>query len=150
MLTHFKPHEFNHMTRMDADFLQKVDAFRAWHGFPTLLTSDYRDSDTSAHGEGLALDMVLYTPKRWADKQPDWFTIWQVAHQFGFRGIGVYFDWNAFGKPVIGLHVDDSQRNARPLSWVRISGRYYYFRHHNGMFVSPDGRSISPKDFFTL
>ena len=150
-MRNFKPSEFNHLDRMDSDFLNKVDRFRSWHGFPTLITSDWRDSATSAHGRGVALDMVLFLPRYWRTKQPSWFTIWQIAHQYGFRGIGVYFDWKVDGKPVIGLHVDDSDDDSRrPLSWVRISGRYYYFRSHKGTFIAPDGRELNFIDLFSL
>jgi hypothetical protein len=137
----FQPSEFNHFSKMNGAFLARVEAFRGEHGYPTLLTSDFRDHPTSAHGKGVALDMVLYS--QWKVKQPHWFEIYTRAVNFGFAGVGIYFDWNAFGKPVIGLHIDDLQDSQRrPLQWIRTNGnRYYYLR--GGRFLHSDGSELT-------
>ena len=51
----------------------------------------------------------------------------QTIISIGFGGIGLYYDWEWNGKPLlIGFHVD-----TRPLKkfqiWKRINGRYAYF-----------------------
>jgi hypothetical protein len=137
----FQPHEFKHYQKMNGAFLARIEAFRLAHGYPTLLTSDWRDHPTSAHGKGVAVDQVLYS--QWKVKQPHWFEIYTRAVNFGFAGVGIYFDWNAFGKPVIGLHIDDLQDSQRrPLQWIRTNGnRYYYLR--NGQFTHHDGTVLS-------
>jgi hypothetical protein len=144
----FKATEFNNLHRMDADFLAQIVAWRLWHGFPCMITSDYRESATSTHGKGLALDIVMYEPKQWKAKQPNWFTIFTTALQGGFSGVGIYFDWTVDGRKVIGLHVDNGREHS--LAWIRHQQRYYYFRANTGKFTHSDGRTIEPNQLFNL
>lgn len=52
------------------------------------------------------------------------------------RGVGIYFDWEVDGQPVIGLHTDIVQpgKRNRPLRWLRTFGRYYYQSTASGTF----------------
>jgi hypothetical protein len=136
----FPPSEFKHYERMNKAFLARVEEFRRITGYPMLITSDWRDHPTSAHGKGEALDLVVY--RKWREQQPHWFDIYTQAVHFGFSGVGIYFDWTAFGKKVIGLHVDDlADPTKRPLQWVRTNNtRYYYNRR--GTFINSADNSI--------
>ena len=101
--------------------------FRAWHNYPTFITSAYRD-DNGTHGMGLAFDQVLYS--KWKQSQPNPFELWRIATTFPFWGVGMYFDWEVGGEPVVGLHTDISQESNRPLRWIRQNGVYYYEIDH--------------------
>lgn len=52
---------------------------------------------------------------------------WNLVKGSGFRGIGVYYDWNWDGKPLkIGFHGD--MRPAKlSQAWKRENGEYIYF-----------------------
>ena len=52
--------------------------------------------------------------------------LYKLVERQGFGGIGVYYDWTRYGKPVpIGFHVD--RRPERYLQrWTRRKGKYLY------------------------
>jgi hypothetical protein len=140
---HFTVPEFHgNVDRMDSCFLRSFLAFRKWHGLATMVSSAYRPGKTSAHGHGLAVDCLLFS--RWLQTQPSALNCWLLANTWGFKGIGLYFDWaytNREGErvPAIGLHLDDWQGlrpNQRPLRWLRIEGHFYYQSTLTGLFFS--------------
>lgn len=52
--------------------------------------------------------------------------LYKLVERQGFGGIGVYYDWKRYGKPVpIGFHVD--RRPEHKLQrWTRRNGEYFY------------------------
>ena len=126
--------------RLDIGFLRSFLAWRQWHGLPTLVTSAWRKKDPKAHGQGLALDVLLF--EGWLALQPSPLQHWLLATTWGFKGVGLYFDWsyaNKAGKrvPAVGLHVDQwsgANITQRPLRWLRIDGNYYYQSLQQGTF----------------
>lgn len=121
-------------------FLKSFLQWRDWHGCPTLITSAYRNHPTSAHGKGVALDVILFEPGGWLQRplQPE--HLWNVATVWPFLGVGMYFDWNLTDRdgerrPAMGVHVDlmeDARR--RPLRWIRVDGEYRYLDPKTGLF----------------
>lgn len=128
------------ISRMDVGFLRSFLAWRQWHGISTLISSAWRKGDPKSHGRGLAFDVLLFD--HWLASQPSAIQHWLLATTWGFRGIGLYFDWsynNKNGKevPAIGLHVDvwsGKGQSRRPLRWLRIDGHYYYQSLASGHF----------------
>lgn len=126
--------------KIDIGFLRSFLAWRQWHGLPTLITSAWRKGDPKAHGHGFAFDLLLFD--RWLTSQPSALQHWLLATTWGFKGVGLYFDWNYTNKkkevvPAVGLHVDGWSGNntsVRPLRWLRIDGLYYYQSLIHGTF----------------
>lgn len=118
--------------KIDMGFLRSFLAWRRWHGLSTLVTSGWRKGDHRSHGHGFAFDVLLFD--RWRESQPSALHHWLLATTWGFRGVGLYFDWSYTNKkddkiPAIGLHVDGwpgTNHSRRPLRWLRINGDYYY------------------------
>jgi len=51
---------------------------------------------------------------------------YNIVRQFGFSGVGIYYDWHWFGEQLrIGFHVDDRPRD-RIQRWTRRDGEYFY------------------------
>jgi hypothetical protein len=128
------------LSRMDTGFLRSFLAWRQWHGLPTLISSAWRKGDPKSHGRGLAFDVLLFD--QWLACQPSALQHWLLATTWGFRGVGLYFDWKYTDTkgnriPAIGLHVDGwsgNGRSQRPLRWLRIDGQYYYQSLASGHF----------------
>jgi hypothetical protein len=144
---HFTLREFHvqaGIEKMDTGFLRSFLAWRQWHGLSTLISSAWRDSDPRAHGAGMAIDCLLFL--KWRQSQPSALQHWLQASTWGFKGVGLYFDWaythreavvSSDTVPAIGLHVDgwDGARpGQRPLRWLRIDGLYYYQSLTHGTF----------------
>lgn len=126
-LRHFTSDEFGaYWPLMSVELLKKLDAFRAELGYPVLISpapgaigrpiigQDDPAAESGAeksyhnylmHGEVMAIDVMPVPPhgataterQRWVD----------VAKRVGFRGIGLYPDW----QPRPGIHLD-----VRPVS----------------------------------
>lgn len=132
--------------KMDIGFLRSFLAWRQWHGLPTLISSAWRKGDPKAHGHGFAFDVLLF--ERWLEHQPSALRHWLLATTWGFKGVGLYFDWtftNTSGEkvPAIGLHVDGWDGNShaqRPLRWLRMDGLYYYQSLASGNFYCKTNR----------
>jgi len=134
-------------------FLSSFLAWRMWHGFSTMVLSAYRPGDTKAHGQGLAIDCVLWNI--WKKQTIDIEHLWRIATTWPFWGVGLYFDWDADktdGVDVIGVHVDFLQTpGKRPLRWIRLNGKYYYQDLKTGLFYNSDlDKTISLKEAITL
>lgn len=56
-LLFFAEHEFSHPEKMDVAFLLWLDKVRERSGVPFVITSSWRDSATSLHGLGMAVDL---------------------------------------------------------------------------------------------
>ena len=149
---HFSPSEFSgDIKKMDSCFLRNFLAWRQWHGFSTMISSAYRKGNTGVHGKGMAIDCLLFT--RFRQEQVTPIQHWLTASAWGFKGIGLYFDWNYWNPalkssvPAIGLHVDSyngDARRTRPLRWLRIDGLFYYQSLQTGFFFCrTNGRTIS-------
>jgi hypothetical protein len=54
---HFAKQEFKHPDKISQDLLTKLNYARQQAGVPFYITSDYREGDQGAHGEGLAVDI---------------------------------------------------------------------------------------------
>lgn len=152
---HFGPTDFEiqgPISRLDTGFLRSFLAWRRWHGRPTLITSAWRKGDPGAHGHGLAIDVILY--ERWLIRQPSPMECWLLATTWGFKGVGLYFDWTYQNRevkrvPAIGLHVDGwtgSSHSQRPLRWLRIGGNYYYQSLKTGTFYCRANRQTITLD----
>ena len=127
--------------RLDTGFLQSFLAWRQWTGVPTMITSAWRSGDTGSHGNGKAIDCLLFS--KWKSKQISALNHWLLATTWPFQGVGLYFDWNyklpatKTIVPAVGLHVDGWSGNAhrqRPLRWLRMDGLYYYQSVMDGTF----------------
>lgn len=140
------------ITDIDIKFFDAFCRFRKWHGQPTLITSAFRPGDTGAHGQGLAIDAILFS--HWRKRQLTAEAIYNMASMYGFAGVGIYLDWkytDAAGvvQPAIGLHVDMLRSVKRPARWV--AGRYKGKREF--MFMHPNRGKfyLQPEDkFFSL
>lgn len=143
--THFTANEIPGLAKMDPDFMQRFVDFRAWHGMPTLVTSAYRESPTSAHGRGMAIDCMLFKPGKFRVETITAERLWRTAELWGWQGLGIYFDWrlqyrDGTTRQAVGIHVDmlnDKQR--RPLRWFRANGVYYYQNIIDGYFYADSG-----------
>ncbi len=141
---HFKLREFeiqDSIDSMDLGFLQSFLAWRQWTGIPTMITSAWRGDDTGSHGNGKAIDCLLFS--RWKSEQISALNHWLLATTWPFQGVGLYVDWSykcsksKAGIPAVGLHVDGWSGNSnkqRPLRWLRMDGLYYYQSVMNGTF----------------
>lgn len=86
--------------KISRDLLLKLDEFRDRTGMPVIVTSGFRLGDKGQHGLGTAADIVV---PNWSASVLDLFFL---AERIGFKGIGVYPDWQYGGKVVGGLHLD--------------------------------------------
>ena len=51
---------------------------------------------------------------------------YKLVERQGFGGIGIYYDWKRYGKPVpIGFHVDP-RPDEKYQRWTRRNGEYFY------------------------
>jgi len=153
---HFKLREFeiqDSIDSMDLGFLQSFLAWRQWTGIPTMITSAWRANDPNSHGEGKAIDCLLFT--KWKDEQASALNHWLLATTWPFQGVGLYFDWSYRSPvtktdvPAIGLHVDGWAGNSprqRPLRWLRINGLYYYQSVTDGTFYCKTNRKTITLD----
>lgn len=134
----FRPEEFlEGRENLSEEIIAQVVAFRKWTGYPTLITSAYRPSGSLTHSRGLAIDFVMFT--KWRQKQPDPRELWIRAYVWNFTGVGIYFDWSAFGRPVVGLHADVLRGDRRrPARWIRDEGDYYFQSFADGIFYNND------------
>lgn len=147
----FTPSEFAlregaSMTDLDFSFFLEILKFRKWAGLPMLVTSAYRPGDDGAHGEGLAIDFIMFTSWKQTICPP--MRQWLLATTWPFTGIGIYFDWYYYdnGKklPAVGIHGDRRLDKDRPRRWLRIEGKYngtfqglyYYQSVKNGKFYN--------------
>jgi len=72
--------------------LQFFLAWRQWTGLQTVITSAWRRNDPNAHGDGKAIDCLLFT--KWKDEQATALNHWLLATTWPFQGVGLYFDWS--------------------------------------------------------
>lgn len=142
---HFSPGEIPGLEKMDPEFIKRFVQWREWHGMPTMITSAFRNSPTSAHGKGLAIDCMLFMPGKYRVETVNAERLWRITELWGWRGAGIYFDWNLqyrngqTGKAV-GVHVDMSpDPHKRPLRWFRADGAYYYQNVIDGYFYAKSG-----------
>lgn len=134
------------ISRIDVGFLRSFLAWRQWHGLPTMISSAWRKGDHRSHGHGFAFDVLLF--EKWLSTQPSALRHWLLATTWGFKGVGLYFDWTYRNKkgdrlPAIGLHLDNWAGNGhsqRPLRWLRINGHYYYQSLTGGHFYCKTNR----------
>jgi len=145
---YFTPEEFDPagqgINGIQRNLVETVLLFRAWAGYPMLLTSVYRDGDDGAHGQGLAVDFLLFTD--WLREPLDPWTLWTLASTWPFQGVGIYFDWSFTDKDgndrrAVGIHGDLEESGDRPLRWIGFADkdrRYYYYQQKNGLFYAKD------------
>lgn len=128
---------------IDYNFFEVFNRFRQWTGYPTLITSAYRPGDSGAHGQGLALDFIMFS--KWKEAVVPPWEQWRLATTWPFWGVGIYFDWhywlNGQQQPAVGLHVDFKQSGSRPLRWLRVEDDnydklYYYQNTKHGKFYN--------------
>lgn len=113
---HFKPSGFKHPEKMVYAHILRLDKMRENIKTPIIITSDYRESDTSMHGKGLATDIVF--PEMKLDKL---YYLYLEAERHNFTGIGIYAHWTLDGKVIGGLHVDSRPPvNGRGARWICI------------------------------
>ena len=157
---YFKLREFeiqDSIDSMDLGFLQSFLAWRQWTGIPTMITSAWRRNDPNSHGEGKAIDCLLFT--KWKDRQATALNHWLLATTWPFHGVGLYVDWS-YKCPTtkaeiqaIGLHVDGwagSRPGQRPQRWLRICGLYYYQSTADGtFFCKTNKKSITLQEAIT-
>lgn len=141
---HFAINEFeiqSSIERLDTGFLQSFLAWRQWTGVPTMITSAWRSGDTGSHGNGKAIDCLLFS--KWKSEQISALNHWLLATTWPFQGVGLYVDWSYRCPktkaviPAVGLHVDewsDDTHHQRPLRWLRMDGLYYYQSVVDGTF----------------
>lgn len=107
-LRHFKRHEFGHPEAMSADLLTKLDECRHLSGVPIRISSDYRENDSGAHGEGKAVDVTA--PEGITS---EWrYAVLRAAFLVGFRRIGVYDSH---------IHLDVSSALDQYVCWWGVS-----------------------------
>lgn len=146
----FTLREGTSITDMDYDYLESFLQWRLWAERYMLITSAYRPGDPRAHGQGLALDVILFN--EWLQEVTDPIEQWQKATTWPFLGVGIYFDWhytdkNGDYRKAVGLHVD-RHVSKRPVRWLRmtkeVSGKskpqrlYYYQSTKTGLFYNND------------
>ncbi|MFC6631651.1 hypothetical protein [Microbulbifer taiwanensis] len=139
-LTHFKPSEFGiWYPLMNAELLQKLDAFRAaWGGRVIISPAEGGigrhggEGGTSQHnvdrwGEVRAIDVFpqVQDPAgnwRYLDNGAQLEHAYQVAEQVGFTGIGVYTDTS----PGHMVHLDVRPRkpDGGIATWSRVNHQY--------------------------
>tara|TARA_R110000796_G_scaffold127922_2_gene243354 strand:- start:563 stop:886 length:324 start_codon:yes stop_codon:yes gene_type:complete len=106
MTKYFKEVEY----RMDAEFLEKLDAAREFAGFPFFINSAWRSADhpesvknpTSSHIKGLAVDI------RAKDSRTRYLIIDALMH-VGFNRIGIADTF---------IHVDDDKDKSCGVIWT--------------------------------
>jgi hypothetical protein len=137
----FSPAEFlSGAENLKLGFLSSFLKWRDWHGCPTLITSAYRNHQTSAHGKGVALDVILFEPGKYLQQTLEPEHLWNIATLWPFAGVGMYFDWNLVyrdgtRRQAIGVHVDMlADPKKRPLRWIRVDGKYLYMDARTGEF----------------
>jgi uncharacterized protein YcbK (DUF882 family) len=113
---YFVKEEFNSPEKMAFAHIKRLDKFRDNIQTPIIVTSDFRESDTSIHGKGLATDIVF--PKMNLDKL---YYLYLEAERHNFTGIGIYPHWQLDGKIIGGLHIDSRPpSNGRGARWICI------------------------------
>lgn len=94
-----KLHNYGDFSMLSVELLRELQKLCDFLGQELQITSGYRASDTSQHGQGLAVDIVPTKPIKLLD-------LYLAAERFKFTGIGVYPDWSN-GKLITGgLHLD--------------------------------------------
>ena len=102
-ITHFSALEFDYPTRMDYDFITRLDAARSRAGIPFEITSDYRDNDIhSPHASGRAVDIRAH--HSWVK-----FKIVKALLETGFLRIGIYDKH---------IHVDRDPNGPENVLWI--------------------------------
>jgi len=132
---------------IDFDHFRADIKFRAWHGYPTMITSAFRPGDDGAHGDGLATDKILFYTYREHVVEP--IVQWRLATTFPWMGVGLYFDWyftdrQGRQRKACGIHTDSLVNKNRPLRWIRTTKiiddekvrLYYYQNPHTGLFFN--------------
>lgn len=144
---HFSVSEFSisgDQTKMKRDIVEPVAALRLWHGFPTYISSAFRPGDPRSHGQGLAIDQIMFYD--WENVPVAPLHQWNLANGWGFKGVGIYFDWRYKGKLVPGLHLDNLDDGTRPARWLRITQNgqrlYFYMNWKTGKFYNKDQDKI--------
>jgi len=112
-IQNFKREEFNRPEKMDFDHIKKLDQMRQNLGFSMAITSDWRASSRSTHGQGIATDVVFPTRNT-----SDLYYLYVEAERHNFSGIGIYPHWKWQGNVIGGLHLD-----SRPLDDEKYKGR---------------------------
>lgn len=117
-IKHFSKSEFNSPEKMSYAHIKRLDKFRDNILTSVNITSDYRESETSMHGKGIATDIVF--PKMPLDKL---YYLYLEAERHNFTGIGIYPHWYYGSKDNIigGLHLDSRPpENGRGSRWICI------------------------------
>ena len=121
---HFQEAEFKHPDKMSFAHIKRLDSFRDNIKTQVLVTSDWRDSETSMHGKGIATDVMF------PDMSPSkLYYLYLEAERHNFTGIGIYPHWVLNGKMVGGLHVDSRPpENGRGARWIciKVDGKQEY------------------------
>ena len=88
-LRYFKRQEFEWPEKMDHDFLRMLDELRHRAGVPMYVSSDYRNDPSSAHGHGVAVDVVDDEDSDGISSQ--WrYAVMKAAYGLGIPRIGDY------------------------------------------------------------
>jgi len=107
-IEHFTPLEFDAPTMMDHRLLTLLDWVRNDAGVPVYITSDFREGDDGAHGEGLAVDISDNIQGN--DLSSRWrFKILLSAFSNDICRVGIY-DRH--------LHIDVSTSRAQDVCWI--------------------------------
>lgn len=102
-------------SKIDPDLISKLEDFQTKIGLSVIVTSGYRpQSDGSQHQLGKAADIMVPSGM-------SLLSLYKVAEDCGFTGIGIYPDWRLEGKKLGGLHVDVRDRQGPHAKWMGVS-----------------------------
>lgn len=109
---------------MDFDFVHTLDTYRAFHGFPMIVTSGTqgKHEEHSLHYSGFAGDFIFITLSL-----PQLFDRFIDASRFGFSEIGIYPHWKYNGRTTGGIHLGkartvEGNEVPRKKIWLRVPG----------------------------
>ena len=101
-IKHFKPSEFYTPESISHELLCRLDALREYLGHSIVITcsTDGVHVEGSQHFLGRAVDIMVPT------YQGSLFSLYLIIERFGFRGMGLYPNWNYKGQMIGGFHLD--------------------------------------------
>jgi len=105
--------------------LENMYKERNWHGYPTFLSSVWRDVD-GVHGWGEAVDQILFKKGGYMRQPLHPLHLWTLSTAWPWMGVGMYLDWRYTNRDdgkihrTPGIHKDIHQggERSRPLRWV--------------------------------